>query len=281
MMLLRHIRKHSRNLNLARKENSVKKRGINYVITICAAVSMSFTGGMIPVLAATVTAGTSGNGVQTQPYPSVQETGTGWKKQGINWIYYVSEGTPQQGGFTPDGYLLDTNGSWKQSGGVILGETISYPDRFIPADQMNSWKNLQPDLERVAKRIQKALDNIRLIELDEESISYYRVSSQNTLLLRFSQNAATNGYQMRISTNLGNRKNAESKASTYDYALFYLLLAKVSHTPDVLADAIYGSWQGNNPYNLVENQEIQVGDALLSFRVEDGAGVYQIRNAWK
>ena len=257
----------------------MRKQGINYVITVCAAVSISFAGGVLPTPAATVTAGTSGT--QTQSYPTVQETGTGWKKQGVNWISYVSEGNLQQGGFTPDGYLVDASGSWRKSGGVILGETISYPDRFVPADQMKNWNYLMPDLERVAKRIQNALGNIRLIELDEESISYFQVSSQNTLLLRFSRNEGTNGYQMRISTNLGNRKNAESKASTYDYALFYLLLAKISHTPDVLTDAIYGSWQGNNPYNLVENQEIQVGDAWLSFRVEDGAGIYQIRNAWK
>ena len=280
-MPLLHIKKSSRNLNPAGKENHVKKQRMNDMITVCTAVSLLLASGTLPALAATVTAGTSAAGVQTQAYPSVQETGTGWKKQGINWIYYASEGMPQQGGFTPDGYLLDANGIWRQSGRVILGETISYPDRFVPADQMKNWENLQPDLERIAKQIQKALGNIRLIELDEESISYFRVSSGNTLLLRFSQNTGTNGYQMRISTNLGNLKNAESKASTYDYALFYLLLAKVSHTPDALADAIYGSWQGNNPYNLVENQEIQVGDAFLSFRIENGAGIYQIRNAWK
>lgn len=279
MMLLWHIKKCSRNLKLTRKENDVRKQGINYLITICAAVSISFAGETLPAFAATVTTGTTVDDVQTQSYLPVQETG--WKKQGLNWIYYNSEGTPQQGGFTPDGYLLDANGSWRQKGGTILGETISYPDRFVPADQMKNWGNLQTDLERVAKQIQGALGNIRLIEVDDESISYFRVSSQDTLLLCFSQNTGTNGYLMRISTNLGNRKNAEAKASTYDYALFYLLLAKVSHTPEALADAIYGSWQGNNPYNLVENQEIQVGDAWLSFRVEDGAGIYQLRNAWK
>lgn len=252
-----------------------------YVIPIGIATSMLFADCAMPTFAATITAETSESGIQAQSYPGVQKTGTGWKKQGSNWIYYDSEGTPQQGGFTPDGYLLDENGIWRQSSGVILEETISYPDRFVPADQMKSWENLQSDLERVAKQIQKSLGNIRLIELDDESISYFRSSSQNVLLLSFSKDAGTNGYQMRISTNLGNRKNAESRASTYDYAMFYFLLAKISHTPDVLADAIYGSWQGSNPYHLTENQEIPIGDAMLSLRIQDGAGVYLIRSAWK
>lgn len=241
---------------------------------------------VVPAFAATVSAGTSGSAPQTQSYPSVQQTGIGWKKQGITWTYYAADGIPQHGGFTPDGYLVDENGSWAKRGGTILGESISYPDRFVPADQMKHWEVLLSDLERVSRQIQKALGNIRLVELDEESIRYVRTSSnlisdKGDLLFSFSQDAGTNGYQMRISANLGDRKNAMTKASTYDYLMFYLLLAKISHTPDILADAIYGSWQGNNPYNLEENKEIQVGDALLSLRIQDGAGIYWIRSAWK
>ncbi|WP_432628115.1 hypothetical protein [Brotaphodocola sp.] len=256
------------------------------------------TTGSMPVFAqtTTITAGASrsdsGSG---QSSTGGSSTGTGWKQSGGGWIYYLSDGTPQQGGFTPDGYLVDGNGSWSQRSGVILEESVSYPDCFVPASQMRGWGDMRADLERVGKRIQTALGNARSIQLDDESISYYRTTAQNTqsslyyqntqntttLLLSLYQDSRTDGYQLRVSTNLGNRKNGVSRASTYDYAMFYLMLAKISHVPEQLADAIYGSWQGNNPYGLTEKGEVQVGDVFLSLHVENGAGVYMIRSAWQ
>lgn len=259
------------------------------------------TTGTMPVFAeasSTITAGTITAGASRADSGSGQtssgtgsSTGTGWKQSGGGWIYYLSDGTPQNGGFTPDGYLVDGNGSWSQRSGAILEESVSYPDRFVPSSQMRGWNDMRTDLERVGKRIQTALGNARLIQVDDESISYYRMSSQNTqnsgtvqsegLLLSLYQDPRTDGYQLRVSTNLGNRKNGVSRASTYDYAMFYLMLAKISHVPEQLADAIYGSWQGNNPYGLAEKGEVQVGDVFLSLHVENGAGVYMIRSAWQ
>lgn len=273
----------------------MRKMKINPVALVMAGVLFAGSANM-PVYAEEDTAAiaeTDGSSGQDSTQTVLE---TGWKPNGGAWIYYGADGMPQKGGFTPDGYLVDGAGGWWHRSIKILDEIIQLPDRFVTSSQMGNWSSIKPDLDRVAKRIQTILGSARRIQISDEGIEYWNVSIEDlglagllfnqttqkteNLLFRLSRDGNTDGYQFEISANLGNRDNDISKVSTYDYAMFYLLLSKISHTPDTLADGIYGSWQGSNPYHLEENKEVQVGDAFLSYRVKQGAGVYLIRSAF-
>lgn len=200
----------------------------------------------------------------------------GWTAEGSGWIYRNDDGQPQNGGFTPDGYYVDSQGYWDKRTVKILDDTYQVPDVFQTS--MHA-EDLLESLNTLNKRIQAATNGIRVFHIYSGTIRYCRVDNGTetellTLLLPGSQGS----YQLRLSMELGSRGGSVHSVSTYDYAVFYLLLSKISHTPELLADAISESWQGGNAYGLSLSGETLIGDAKIAVSAENGAGVYTIRS---
>ena len=200
----------------------------------------------------------------------------GWKAEGSGWIYMREDGQPQNGGFTPDGYFVDSQGYWDKRTVKILDDTYQVPDIFQTSMRAD---DLLDSLNTLNKRIQAATNGIRVFHIYSGTIRYCRVDDgKETELLTLLLPGSQKSYQLRLSMELGSRGGSTRSVSTYDYAVFYLLLSKISHTPEVLADAISENWQGGNAYGLSFSRETLVGDARVRVSAENGAGVYTIRS---
>ena len=66
----------------------------------------------------------------------------------------------------------------------------------------------------------------------------------------------------------------------YDYGVLRFYTNMVSRSGDLLATAIYSSWQDNNEYGLEMGEWIRVGDTLVRYMPADGAGLYEIKAAF-
>lgn len=200
----------------------------------------------------------------------------GWKAEGSGWIYMTDNGQPQNGGFTPDGYWVDSQGYWDKRTVKILDDTYQVPDVFQTSMRAD---DLLGDLNTLNKRIQAATNGIRVFHIYSGTIRYCRVDNgKETELLTLLLPGGQKSYQLRLSMELGSRGGSTRSVSTYDYAVFYLLLSRISHTPEMLADAICENWQGGNAYGLSLSGETLVGDTKVGVSAENGAGVYTLRS---
>lgn len=201
----------------------------------------------------------------------------GWQQTEGKWYYYTEEGQPLTSCLTPDGYLVDADGIWTRQKTVILDKEIDAAEKFIPSSQMAGWSSILEEMNWLNGEIQKVLNGKRIFHIYEDSISYCRVASgKETELLGLYKNEETDGYLFKISTDLGNRLDDRTQAATYDYNVFKLFCSGISGSPEVLADAIYSSWQGNNAYQITKEQRTPVGDAAVCCMAENGAGYYDI-----
>lgn len=201
----------------------------------------------------------------------------GWQQENGVWHYYQPDGSLLVSAITPDGYLVDQNGVWEQKTFSILNQPVTAPDRFRTASQMGDWSGILTQLNEINSQIQSVLGGKRAFHVYGDSIEYCRVDGNTeTRLMGLYQNTQTGGYNLRLSLNLGKRDNDPTKASTYDYQVFLYFCTLISSDPATVADAIYCSWQAGNEYGLRQDIAIPIGDAMIHYDAENGAGNYGI-----
>lgn len=201
----------------------------------------------------------------------------GWQQENGRWHYYQPDGSLLVSAVTPDGYLVDEKGVWEQKAFSILNQKVMAPERFCGASQMGDWSRIIEPLNGINRQIQSVLPDKRVFHLYTDSLVYCRVSGgKETELLGLYKDTDSDGYRLRLSLDLGKRDLDLSKASTYDYQVFLFFCAAVSADPAVLADAVYCSWQGGNEYGLKNQELTAVGDTLICYEAEDGAGIYSL-----
>lgn len=204
----------------------------------------------------------------------------GWINAGGTWHYELEDGTTAVNRVTPDGYYVDGDGVWKKQTLTILSQKITSPSRFVPLSEI-SFPASKDMLNLFNRTIQGAANGKRIFHLYQDGITYGSLSTSNStqseeLLLSLTGDPAVNGYKLRISGNLGDGTFNAQDIHSYDYAVFRYLCALISNRPDILADAIYQSWQGNNGYGIRMDRTAAAGDAMISLDIENGAGVYHI-----
>lgn len=202
---------------------------------------------------------------------------TGWNQVGDAWFYQKEDGTRLTNAMTPDGYYVNEEGIWKQEVLDILSLKVTAPEKFVLASTMKEWKGILSGLTYLKEEIATVMPENRVFRVYTDAICYLNVNGKtetDNISLEMGQNGE--GYILRLSTDLGDRKNNLEKASTYDYEVFRFLCAQISSTPSKLADAIYQSWQGDNGYQLSSTENTRVGDAYVSYKAENGYGVYYI-----
>lgn len=222
--------------------------------------------------------------------------GAGWQKIGSGqWSYQNEDETYLAGGFTPDGYYIDTSGIWRESVS-ILG--VEYPNRnsFLAPDDAGSFLEWERTMTTTMDHIVKDLKDIRGIELQSDQVGVYSVSNNAAKkLFDFYKSTDKESYMLRLSCPLSKIQSGTStltstisgrtstekvttyNAAWYDYQVLAGLMCRISRTGVILADAIYSSWEEENVYGLKLGQWVPVGDALIRYEVSGGAGVYQIK----
>ena len=101
------------------------------------------------------------------------------------------------------------------------------------------------------------------------------------------KNPDYNGYTIQVCTELSGDEHELtddhgewSSMALYDYHVLRILTNCVSRSGDVLARAIYSSWEDTNAWNLKVNEWVQVGDTFVRYVPSQGAGLYEIRAAF-
>ncbi len=225
---------------------------------------------------------------------------TGWVKSGSNYYYCLSDGSMTTGyievngnsyylkpdgtcligGVTPDFYLTDTNGVIQPDYRVIAGVRVQKPSLFVRQDSsaMSGWAAMMGAVQSIGQIAYKQTNGARTFHVYQDKISWCSLNgSSETELLSLEKVSGSGGYQIRIKTVLDNTSTDTTKAATYDYQVLRLFCYGISSTAAQLDDAIYSSFAGKNPYNLQNNQWLNIGDCRILFSPEEGAGCYEIQ----
>ena len=200
----------------------------------------------------------------------------GWVNDSSGYFYLQDDGSTLVNTMTPDGYYVDGNGKWFQEELSILGEKVTSPQKYVPMSGQ-SFGNYLGTVNAMNSRIQNAAPGRRRIHVYRDGMSLCAIENQKeTPLLMLTEDTATGGYRLRISTNLGSGGFVDTDLRTYDYEVFRFMCALISNRPTILADAIYQSWQGENHYGINMVSWAGCADTLVMVEVENGAGIYRI-----
>lgn len=216
------------------------------------------------------------------PYPkAVSEPGMlrGWLKDGSYYWFYDAANNQVADGFTDDGYYVGFDGRWQYKTINILGVEYKTVDQYMPsAAYGNFTETMLKELDKVNTGVQQYLGSTRIMRMNYDTIEYSRRDKDNkeTVLLGLYKDPATGGWRLRVATNLGNKMYDMSQASTYDYVVFQYFLSRFTHEPELVSEAIYGSWQGMNPCGLNAENPVRVGDVKIKAVPVNGAADYYI-----
>ena len=200
----------------------------------------------------------------------------GWVNDSNGYFYILDNGSALVNTMTPDGYYVDENGIWRQEELSILGQRVTSPQKYIPMSSQ-SFGNYLNTINALNTQIQNAAPGRRRIHVYRDGMSLCAVEKeQETPILILTEDTATGGYRLRISTNLGSGGFVATDLRTYDYEVFRYMCSIISNRPSVLADAIYQSWQGENHYGINMVGWAGAADTMVMVEVENGAGIYRI-----
>lgn len=232
---------------------------------------------------------------------------SGWVSQEDGWYYYLLDGRPGSGWIqdkgkyyyllengrcltdtiTPDGYYVDGDGAWYQRGTKILDVSFHAPDRFAPTDAEWVGKGALSFLKDTVKMV---FGGKRRIDASENAIEYISGSSttsgsqsgrsaQETVLIGLYKEPEQGGYRLDLRTRLDQGSSNIQEAATYDYAAFRAMIYQVSASPELLEDALYNAWQGDNRWQISRQGWTRVGDSMVIYTSGDGYGRFSIRPA--
>ncbi len=220
----------------------------------------------------------------------------GWNLQGEDWYYYRSDKTPGSGWIkdkgsdyyltdqgrcltdcvTPDGYYVDGSGRWYPRSQTIWEISFQAPERFPSLE--DKWRGsdalvvLRERLSQVFKK--------RALSVTENYVEYASGSGkEKKVLLGLYKEPERDRYRLELRTGLDSSIDDQKAAATYDYMVFQAMLYQITSTPDLLEEAVYGGWQGENPWNIRRNQWTVAGDCQVMYVSDTGCGYFYVRRA--
>jgi len=199
-----------------------------------------------------------------------------WQQNGNgSWSYANEDGSILTNDFTPDGYYVDGSGCWRESVNV-LGAEIPARNSFL-ASSDQSLMDFQEMLQEIHKTLERDMGGRRGFAASDSCIRYFHMDKEKRSdRFSFAREPGSGGYVLELRCPLVREKGSPAVASWYDYQVLRALFLKVSRSGDMLADAIYESWEGGNAYGLGLGKQVQVGDAFVSYEAVNGAGIYRI-----
>ncbi len=208
------------------------------------------------------------------------------------WFYADENGNYLTNCFSTDGYYVDINGA-RFITKEILGAKITQRNTWMSPSEAGGFDCFVNGATVIQKALNKALYGARVISVYSNHVmlrSVVKSDKQQTSEERLAiyKNTDINGYTIMIRTEVGGDRKvlldgADSTINPipeYDYGVLRFYTNMVSRSGDLLATAIYSSWQDNNEYGLEMGEWIRVGDTLVRYMPSDGAGLYEIRAAF-
>ena len=206
--------------------------------------------------------------------------------------YALPNGTWLADGFTADGYYVGKYGLWAPKI-RILSAWVPARNSWLTAAQAGEFDVLMPYMSAAQAKLSQDLHGYRILSVYSNRLALSSVKKdgyKRTRVTRLAmyKNEDINGYTIRVCTPLaGDEKDMPSDSgnewdtiSYYDYQVLRLFTNCVSRCGDKVATAIYSSWEDNNSYGLKMNEWVAVGDTLICYVPDEGAGLYEIKAAF-
>ena len=196
----------------------------------------------------------------------------GWVQDRGLYYYLDVEGVCLTNQMTPDGYYVDVNGAWYQRSTELFSNSFKASEKFPSVTSF--WTN-----EKAVKGMQKKIDQIfdtRRIRITDTSMEYLCGTSKEETLIGIYKNSENGSYRIDLRVNLDKASTRENLAATYDYQVFKAFLYQITSTPELMEDAVYSSWEGDNRWNISRTEYRTVGDSLVKYTAGNGYGCYNI-----
>ncbi|MCD7909364.1 MAG: hypothetical protein LUH04_17110 [Clostridium sp.] len=202
---------------------------------------------------------------------------TGWILVNGQYYYLYEDGHCAMNEITPDGYRVDESGAWYKVERDILGQKFSVPVRFASPDVLGtSWGENAEAMANLGKAVSAAFGATRKLSISEDMIEY--LSAQGDVrYIGLYKDYQNNGYRLDLRIRLDRSGAGDNRYAEYNYGVFKAMTAAVSSTPDVLEEAIYSAWQGQNTYGINRVTPVQAGDCTVTYEAGDGYGKFFIR----
>ena len=208
------------------------------------------------------------------------------------WYYVNANGDRLTNCFSTDGYYVDSNGA-RFATKEILGAKIGQRNTWMSPAEAGGFDCFVAGATVLQKSFNSALYGARVISVYSNHVmlrSVVKAENQQTSEERLAiyKNTDVNGYTIMIRTEIGgdrkalldNTDIAVDQIQGYDYEVLRFYTNMVSRSGDLVASAIYSSWQDNNQYGLQMGEWIRVGDTMVRYMPADGAGLYEIKAAF-
>ena len=196
------------------------------------------------------------------------------------WSYEQDDGTWLTNGFSPDGYYVDGSGKWYDSL-TILETSVPSRNSFRSSQEEVICAGCEDIFNQVQETLYRDLGNVRRFRLSNQRLGYGRTDGdQYTELFSLEQNREKGEFTLTVRCPLTREYQGNILMSWYDFQCLRVVTNLLSRTGDQLAEAVYYSWEGDNRYGVKLEQWTQVGDAWISYRAAEGAGIYSIRAAF-
>lgn len=231
-------------------------------------------------------AGTSGDWRQEQNglwyyYDEAGTMCTGWIEVGGKHYYLYEDGHCAMNEITPDGFRVDASGAWYEAKRQLLGQEFPLPVSFQDSrNRGEGWGVAEAALKGAAGKITADSGGKRKLLVDSTAIEYksaFKSAKDDTWYMGLYRDSASGGYRLDIYILLDRNSETQSIGEALDYEVFKAMLTTVSSTPDQLEDAIYGSWQGDNSWNISRTTITPVGDCGVIYEAGQGYGRYYLR----
>ena len=197
-----------------------------------------------------------------------------------SWYYSYDDGTWLVNGFSPDGYYVDGTGKWWDSL-TILETKVPSRNSFRSPQEEEIFSGCEEIFNQVQRVLYRDVGNVRRFQLSTSRLRLNQTEdNRSTELFSIEQNRETGTIDLVIRCALTREYQGDIPMSWYDFQCLRVVLNLISRTGDQLAEAVYYSWEGDNRYGVKLEQWTTVGDAMISYRASNGAGVYSIRPAF-
>ncbi len=206
--------------------------------------------------------------------------------------YVLPNGGFLRDGFTADGFYVNNTGFWAPSI-RILSAWVPTRNSWATLSSVGDMTSFMPYLSSAQSKLTENLTGRRILSVYSNRLtlsSVEKVDGKKSKVTRLAMydNDEVDGYTLQISTVLSgdvkempNGSAGEwSSMAFYDYQVLRLFTNSVSRSGDLLATAIYDSWQDDNSYDLRIGKWVTVGDTQVRYTPSDGAGMYEIKAAF-
>ncbi len=231
----------------------------------------------------------------------------GWSKEEDGWYYYLEDGSPAVGwlqkdgiyyflsetgrcltdAMAPDGYYVDGEGAWYRREKQILGCQMTAPEKFASAGA--EWEKSEP-LQTLKGTVNQVFGGARLLKVTDTAVEYVSTGStdkktkgstggkaKETVLLGLYREQEAGQYRLDIRIKLDRECTDRQEAGAYNYGVFQALAYQISSSPEILEEALYSAWQGENQWSINRKDWVFAGDCQVIYTAGDGFGRFYIK----